>query len=216
MLPSHHCRRLINKFCNPHVTHCSLIVLAKPNCIPHRHYHNVCNCLGPYDVEDVWNYDVGGFRLTNIGDTLKDGRYHILHKLGYGTCSTNWLARDQKTKALVSLNIAGSNASKSVGPLAFPRHRKGSTIAAFHSGGTIPVRDGFPAHSPNGKHTCLTAEVGGPSISEIAYTLDEQAGTRRLMAPMARSVSHQLAQAVCLMHKSNLVHGGTLPNRRPE
>ena len=49
-----------------------------------------------FKEENVLNYRPGGFHPIVLGDTLKDGRYKIHHKLGYGGFSTVWVARDSK------------------------------------------------------------------------------------------------------------------------
>jgi serine/threonine-protein kinase SRPK3 len=49
-----------------------------------------------FEEENVLNYRAGGYHPVALGDTLKDGRYKIYHKLGYGGFSTVWVARDSK------------------------------------------------------------------------------------------------------------------------
>ena len=44
--------------------------------------------------EHFTRYRPGGFHPVCLGDTFKDGRYKICHKLGFGGSSTDWLARD--------------------------------------------------------------------------------------------------------------------------
>jgi hypothetical protein len=39
-------------------------------------------------------YHPGGLHPVYLDDTLDDGRYKILRKLGFGTRSTAWLAED--------------------------------------------------------------------------------------------------------------------------
>lgn len=48
------------------------------------------------DAEPIQYYRPGGYHPTLLGDTFKDGRYKILHKLGWGGYSTVWVARDQR------------------------------------------------------------------------------------------------------------------------
>jgi hypothetical protein len=46
--------------------------------------------------EPMSRYGPGGFHPVRLGDTFKDGRYKIHHKLGWGGFSTVWLAKDKK------------------------------------------------------------------------------------------------------------------------
>lgn len=46
------------------------------------------------EVENLEEYRVGGYHPTVVGDTFHEGRYEIVHKLGFGSYSTIWLARD--------------------------------------------------------------------------------------------------------------------------
>ena len=52
---------------------------------------------GP-DVENPDRYRPGGYHPVHLGDVY-DGRYKVIHKLGFGTYSTVWLARDIKCTA---------------------------------------------------------------------------------------------------------------------
>ena len=47
-----------------------------------------------YPVEWAELYRPGGFHPIHIGDTLHEGRYRVIRKLGYGSFSTVWLAVD--------------------------------------------------------------------------------------------------------------------------
>jgi hypothetical protein len=51
-----------------------------------------------YDVpaEDIEFYCPGGYHPTHLNDLLKGGQYQILHKLGFGSFATVWLARDNR------------------------------------------------------------------------------------------------------------------------
>jgi serine/threonine-protein kinase SRPK3 len=46
------------------------------------------------DAEPLDRFRKGGYHPTHLGDTLKDGRCKIIHKLGWGGYATVWLARD--------------------------------------------------------------------------------------------------------------------------
>jgi serine/threonine-protein kinase SRPK3 len=45
-------------------------------------------------AEPHYRYEVGGYHPVLLGDTFKDGRYKVLHKLGSGGHSTVWAAKD--------------------------------------------------------------------------------------------------------------------------
>ena len=46
------------------------------------------------DVELLERFRDGGYHPTHLGDLFKDGRYKIIHKLGWGAYATVWLAKD--------------------------------------------------------------------------------------------------------------------------
>lgn len=46
------------------------------------------------DVEDPNGYHTGRYFPVTLGNEFKDGRYRVLHKLGWGGFATVWLARD--------------------------------------------------------------------------------------------------------------------------
>lgn len=56
--------------------------------------------------EWFYKYSQGGLHPVSLGDTFKDGRYKIVHKLGWGGFSTVWLARDREyvTRSLLLLS----------------------------------------------------------------------------------------------------------------
>ena len=47
-------------------------------------------------AEPLALYRSGGYHPIHLGDTMQEGRYIILHKLGWGLEETIWLARDRK------------------------------------------------------------------------------------------------------------------------
>ena len=57
-------------------------------------------------TEWVEAYRPTGYHPIHFGDMLHDGRYRIIHKLGYGAFSTVWLANDSRyCRALLTIPI---------------------------------------------------------------------------------------------------------------
>lgn len=48
------------------------------------------------DCETLPQYESGEFYAVHLAETLKHGRYRVIHKLGQGAFSQIWLAKDQK------------------------------------------------------------------------------------------------------------------------
>jgi len=66
------------------------------------------------DVEDPSKYHPGGFHPISIGDTMKEGRYRTVHKLGFGGYSTTWLALDTWQSQYVAIKICSANGRESL------------------------------------------------------------------------------------------------------
>ncbi|KAF9069592.1 hypothetical protein BDP27DRAFT_1420717 [Rhodocollybia butyracea] len=62
--------------------------------------------------EDLGHYMPGGFHPIMIGDEFSQGRYRIIHKLGYGGFSTTCLACNQHKSILVALKALRASASE--------------------------------------------------------------------------------------------------------
>jgi serine/threonine-protein kinase SRPK3 len=45
-------------------------------------------------AEDITKYSPGGYHPVHLGDCFNDGQYKVIDKLGFGSFSTVWLARD--------------------------------------------------------------------------------------------------------------------------
>lgn len=62
------------------------------------------------EVERLENYRPGGYHPIQIGDHFH-GRYRVVHKLGHGSYSTAWLARDEQSNKYVALKIGTADAN---------------------------------------------------------------------------------------------------------
>ena len=52
--------------------------------------------------ESLLRYRHGGLHPVCLGDTFRNDRYKVHHKLGWGGFSTVWLAEDQKYAVAIS------------------------------------------------------------------------------------------------------------------
>ncbi|KAL2754744.1 hypothetical protein ACRALDRAFT_211470 [Sodiomyces alcalophilus JCM 7366] len=66
-----------------------------------------------YNQEKVARYRPGGYHPICLGDTFKQGRYRVVHKLGWGGFSTVWLAQDILLGKWVALKIATADSTSS-------------------------------------------------------------------------------------------------------
>ncbi|RMZ79733.1 hypothetical protein DV738_g3261, partial [Chaetothyriales sp. CBS 135597] len=64
------------------------------------------------DVEWLEDYRPGGYHPVKIDDRLNE-RYRVVHKLGYGTFSTAWLALDEQTSKYVAIKVGTAGADRS-------------------------------------------------------------------------------------------------------
>ena len=162
--------------------------------------------------ENLERYCVGGFHPVHIGDRFHD-RYQIFHKLGFGSFSTVWLAKDLKLARYVSLKIVAADQTPDSSEIRILRHlelkRKPSLCHRMVPTGNefvLQVLDQFQIHGPNGTHLCIVGELLGPNIIQVMEYLD----TGRLPLDVARKVASQVAWEVAFLHACGIAHGGAL------
>ena len=156
------------------------------------------------DVEYLEDYRWGGFHPIRLGDYLFNGRYYIVHKLGYGRYSTVWLARDRVENRYVSLKvITAERSERSIEVDVRNRLRCGDQ---HHPGRPFVLSplDEFHVSGPNGRYLCLISEVTGPSILEV-----KSAGEHGMLPiETAQNVTVQLALGLSYIHSCGIVHRG--------
>lgn len=159
-------------------------------------YYYIDNKLEEH--EDLEKYVHGGFHPVHLGDVY-DGRYLIVHKLGFGGFSTVWLARDVLTNRWVALKIIISIASTTYDDRSVITSHLGSTGSRLF----VNVDRRFWIDGPNGRHLCLVLPVLGPNLSRLSKGIYS-----RLKPAFARQVSLQAARALAHLHSNGLCHGG--------
>lgn len=160
------------------------------------------------DVERLDGYRPGGYHPVRLNDRLH-GRYSIVEKLGHGSYSTIWLARDERLDRYVAVKVGIADCSSKEAQtleqiLESPKNDLSDHLIA-------PVYERFRLRGPNGTHPCL---VTTPARCSLVEALDDYD-----MFPLdaAGSLAAQLVMAVARVHTAGFVHGGQLyPHRHPE
>ncbi|KAH6641080.1 kinase-like domain-containing protein [Chaetomium tenue] len=157
------------------------------------------------DVERLHHYLAGGYHPVQIGDRFHE-RYRVVHKLGHGSFSTIWLARDEQLSRYVAAKVCIAYAiQQEVDILSQLREADPALLGAEARGRSwIPtLLDLFRIQGPNGTHTCFVTAPARCSISDI-----KQASTCALFQlNVARSLAAQTILAIAHIHEQGLVLG---------
>lgn len=167
-------------------------------------------------IEDIEDYQPGGYHPISIGDTFDHGRFRVLHKLGFGGSSTVWLARDRREEGdrnrIVTLKAMRADVSSSKVPSEIPElaisQKLRASLPPSESVHFRTVNYHFFVQGPNGSHLFLIFPLAGPSIRAMSDSPGQTAGSRRLHADLARKVAKQTAMMIHHMHRIGVVHGG--------
>ncbi|KXX74834.1 Protein kinase dsk1 [Madurella mycetomatis] len=169
-------------------------------------------------AEDLTKYCPGGYHPMSLNDRLHDGRYEIFHKLGFGSFSTVWLARDHHNERNVTIKVVVADRSvETARELTILRALKERGDPAHPGWKHVShLLESFYHEGPNGRHLCIVLGLLGPKPTSIA----DRCPDYRLGGHLARSVSRQLLLAVDYLHATGVAHGdihmGNVLFRLPE
>lgn len=161
----------------------------------------------PFKHEDISDYHKGGFHPVHLDDRL-DGRYRVVHKLGYGGYGVVWLCYDEVEHIWRAVKILSADQSD-------PEHCQELKILEVFRGCdrekvlrenhlVLPV-GAFTIDGPNGHHACIVFPLLGPVLD----------GFQLYYAPcteLLKDISFQLAQALDFLHSNHLCHGDFRPD----
>lgn len=170
-------------------------------------------------TEWIESYRPGLYHPVLFGDEFNDGRYKVLQKLGHGSFSTVWLAKDAQSPAssnlYVALKILTANTSLSENESTILDSLSRSSHQHPGKGNVMTLLDSFDHSGPNGVHRCLVFEAMGPSAATLLEEDPEKFGGSseepRLPLWMARSVIHQVLLAIDFLHRNNVIHSDIQP-----
>lgn len=155
-------------------------------------------------VENIQLYCQDGYHPVELGETLGK-HYHIVHKLGFGTYSTTWLAVHEETGQYVAVKVGAGYSNPLEATflrcLQIPRSFNVNTIRSV----IPPFLDEFKIKGPNGKHRCYVTPVAGASLYHSKAYIPGPGGLFRL--DVARAMAAQLVTAVAHLHGKGYVHG---------
>ncbi|PWY94241.1 kinase-like protein [Aspergillus sclerotioniger CBS 115572] len=136
-----------------------------------------------YTQESFARYQPGGYHPVSLGDTFKDGRYEVHHKLGWGGYSTVWLVRDlERQDQWASLKIMAADRSVESCELnnlrRLEKHSQGSLSSKY----IVQFLDTSFHQGPNGP--------------------EERLGTETILR-----ISKQLLEGIAFIHDAGMGHG---------
>ncbi|KAF2219032.1 serine/threonine-protein kinase SRPK3 [Elsinoe ampelina] len=165
-------------------------------------------------------YRPGGYHPVNLGDVFGE-QYRVIRKLGEGSFSTVWLAKDLLTSKYVALKIMVAKASSSSAhlPLLYRLAVARSTDPRSEYV-TLPLNM-FNHEGPNGKHLCCVFPAMGPSaasmIRDMPFSVDqlgtpsETHGPRRFPLWIAKRLARSALTGLAFLHDNNVIHGDVQP-----
>lgn len=172
--------------------------------------------------ESLSKYRPGGFHPVNLGDTFKNNRYEVHHKLGWGQFSTVWLAFDREyANKLIMLpylltfarqNIWVSLKIKTADSSLESREHDCMQVLQKHCEGNLSSKyivqllDFFLHHGANGVHQCLVFELLGPTVNKVL--MDYSESEERLETGVIMRMSRQLLEGIDFIHSAGIGHGG--------
>ena len=163
--------------------------------------------------EDLEGYCPGGYHPVCIGDTYSNGRYQIVHKLGFGSYSTVWLAQDSHKTRYVALKIIVADKSRDSSESRILKHLNDRSKTS-HPGDSYvsSILDEFFIEDPNGHHVCLVSEPARRSI----VSSKEASTTWIFPLGIARAIAAQALLGLESLHSKGVIHGGRkrFPPRR--
>ncbi|KAK6002877.1 hypothetical protein QM012_001627 [Aureobasidium pullulans] len=167
-----------------------------------RLFEHTCGVL----AEPLDRYEPGGYHPVHLDDVFAGGKYRVIHKLGHGSFSTTWIARDSMRGSNVALKITVAEASSI-------NNRERRVLQALSESGPMfqsdrmhimQLLDTFQHEGPNGVHDCLVFELLGPSVASV---VEKRYASDRLPGRIAKKACKELGLALAVLHRQEIGHG---------
>jgi len=161
------------------------------------------------ESEDAEDYKFGGYHSMHLGETLKNGRYRALYKLGWGHFSTVWLCYDRETTTHVAIKV-----QKSAPHYAEAAHDEIRLLADLKNhdphrrAAVVRLLDHFVHRGNNGNHVCLVFEVLGKNL----LSLIKRCNFRGAPLPLVKLIAYQALQGLAYVHSTcGIIHTDVKP-----
>ncbi|RSL74670.1 hypothetical protein CEP51_011510 [Fusarium floridanum] len=159
----------------------------------------------PIEEEGMPEYNADHFYPVRLGEVF-NGRFQTVAKLGYGSSSTIWLARDLEEHQYVALKVYIHN---SVQHRELPFYEHLNKLLPSKHVGADNVRkllDSFQVSGPHGNHIVLALQVSQMSLRDMDTVFMKGGGFEE---DFVKSAIKELLQAVDFLHtEAQAVHTG--------
>ncbi|KAL5882765.1 hypothetical protein ACKVWC_001770 [Pyricularia oryzae] len=138
-------------------------------------------------------YDSGIFYHVHIGDVLND-RYQVITKLGYGSVSTTWLAKDLKEHRYVTLKVYVHGESSSEFNCYYHLTSSGLVSESTHRGRlSIRIAESrFQVFGPKGAHDVFVLLPLSLCVRALQLQLEDRLFREAIVVMISQSVLHAL------------------------
>ncbi|KAF5534452.1 CMGC SRPK kinase [Fusarium phyllophilum] len=191
----------------PKPDHNTYTTLEHPLTFPSTAY-DVIDQNVKVEEEEIPGYEASRFYPVQIGEVIQ-GRYQAVTKLGYGSSSTIWLARDLRDRKYVAIKIYVHTSRlhrelpvyESLSPI----------LAKSKSLGRTNIRhllDSFEISGPDGRHKVLVMQPAQMSLRDFKQVFRPDGGFDE---NLVRGAIEELLKALVFIHEeAELVHTGNL------
>ncbi|KAJ5481567.1 hypothetical protein N7475_000379, partial [Penicillium sp. IBT 31633x] len=185
----------------PSSTSAPFFTQEKPRSFPTSGFE-IIEADQPLEEEQLFDYSAYRYYPAYIGEVFQE-RYQVCSKLGWGSCSTTWLARDLKEQKYVALKVYIHNS-------VFHRELPFYQHIAPHMSSDHPGRenirrflDSFTITGPDGKHIVLVQE---PALISL-FDLSQRMSDNRFPEQTVKEVITELLEALDFLHtECEVVH----------
>ncbi|KAJ7213574.1 kinase-like domain-containing protein [Mycena pura] len=156
------------------------------------------------EYEPSKSYTLGGLCPVKLGDSVGPGtppRYRILFKLGFGSFSTVWLARDGVERRNVALKFVQAKSTARSQELNVLERLRAPNSTAGQEPYVIQLLDSFEHTSANGVHQVLITEPVVPLLAPDSC----------FEPKVTKDVLRQIIEGLAYIHSHGIAHGDLYP-----